>query len=126
MRMSKTETIINDENPVAWLGLREIFRLLGTEEGHGIIKILLDEGEVQSSELQIKSKVPASKFHQMIKALVTCLVVEREVYPDRHVSYKISTFGKDILELSKPLLNEIKEKFEQSPPNALLTALQNK
>lgn len=104
------------EVSIAWTGLREIFRILGTEEGNRIVEILLQDEDVRSSELQIKSAIPASKFHIVVKALVSCLVLDRYVHPDRSVSYRISPFGKNILELSEPLLKTIKKTFSEKPP----------
>ena len=35
--------------------------------------------------------------------------IERTVHKDRSVSYKVSDFGKYVLELSEPILDKIKE-----------------
>jgi hypothetical protein len=66
--MEKIESFGNEY--IAWIGLREIFRLLGTNDGNRIIQTLLKEKDIRSSELQIKSGIAASKFHVIMKVLV--------------------------------------------------------
>ena len=68
-----------------------------------------------------KSNVPESKFHPLMKSLVLCQVVDKQVLPDRGVEYSISPFGKNVLELSQPILERIKEKFKDEK-SVLLTA----
>jgi hypothetical protein len=114
------------EESIAWTGLREIYRLLGTEEGNRIVEVLLKNEFLRSSDLQIKSEIPASKFHTIVKALVQCLILDRNVQTDRSVSYSISPFGKNVLKLSEPLLKTIKETFNEKQPEIMLRIGQNK
>jgi len=116
-------TQLKEEEKIAWLGLREIYRLLGIPEGNTLVKMLIKNEEMRTNELIEKSEVPPSKFHPIMKALVLCQVVDRKVHPDRSVSYKVSPFGKNVLALSEPLLERIKEEFKDKD-SALLSIAQ--
>lgn len=93
------------------LGLREIYKLLGTHEANKIVKLLLN-GPIRSTQLMEKSHVPESKFHPLIRALLQCQVLEKQILSDRGVPYSISPFGKNVLELSEPILEKIREVFK--------------
>jgi hypothetical protein len=103
---------MNKEETIAWIGLREIYKLVGSEDGTTIIKLLLHNNTMRSGELLNTSNIQAPKFHNLMKALVLSQVVERKVHQDRSVSYSISPFGKHILKLSEPLLAKIQEEFK--------------
>ena len=103
---------MNKEETIAWIGLREIYKLVGSEDGGKILKLLLQNNTMRSSELLNASNIQAPKFHNIMKALVLCQVVERRVHDDRSVSYSISPFGKNILKMSEPLLAKIQEEFK--------------
>ena len=72
-----------------------------------------------------KSGILAARFYVLMKALVLCQVVDRKVHDDRGVSYSISPFGKNVLELSEPLLHKIKETVKDKD-SALLSLIQRK
>jgi len=48
----------------------------------------------------------------LMKALVLCQVVDRKVHDDRGVSHSISPFGKNVLELSEPLLHKLRIRIQ--------------
>ena len=110
---------------IAWLGLREIYRLLGTPEGNSVVRILLQKESMRATELMKESKVSDPKFYVIMRALVMCQVVDRKVHADRSVSYNISPFGRNVLELSEPILDQIKEKMKDKE-SLLLSAVQRK
>ena len=76
------------------------------------MQFLLNKESVRTKELITSSGIPAARFHAIMKTLVICQVVDRKVHEDRSVSYSISPFGKNLLQLSKPLLNKIAEEFK--------------
>ena len=119
--MNKEETAASATT--VWIGLREIYRLLGSEDGNTIIRILLKKKNepIKSGELMEESAIPAPRFYPLIKALVLCQVVEKKVHTDRSVSYSLSQFGKNVLELSEPILEEIKERFKDKDSILLTT-----
>jgi hypothetical protein len=110
---------------IAWLGLREIYRLLGTAEGNNIVRTLLQKESMRATELMKESKVTDPKFYVTIRALVMCQVVDRKVHTDRSVSYRVSPFGRNVLELSEPILDKIKEKMKDKE-SLLLSAVQRR
>jgi len=120
IRMQQTK---NEE--IAWLGLREIYRLLGTPEGNSVVRTLLQKESMRATELMKESKVSDPKFYVIMRALVICQVVDRKVHVDRSVSYSISPFGRNVLELSEPILDKIKEKMKDKE-SLLLSAVQRK
>ena len=121
------EAVVADmnEEKLAWLGLREIYRLLGTSEGNIVVRLLLQEESIRTNELIAKSGILPARFHVLMKAFVLCQVVDRKVHDDRGVSYSISPFGKNVLELSEPLLSKIKEAVKDKD-SALLSLIQRK
>jgi DNA-binding HxlR family transcriptional regulator len=102
----------NMNENIAWIGLREIYRLLGTQDGNAIVRLLLNKGSIRTKELITSSGIPPARFHVIMRTLVICQVVDRKVHEDRSVSYSISPFGKNLLQLSEPLLNKIAEEFK--------------
>jgi hypothetical protein len=126
--MRLTETVIadmNEEEKLAWLGLREIYRLLGTHDGNNVIRLLLREDSIRTNDIIAKSGIQPARFHVVMKALVLCQVVDRKVHDDRSVSYSISPFGKNVLELSEPLLHRIKDAVKDKD-SALLALIQRR
>jgi len=121
------EAVVADmnEEKLAWLGLREIYRLLGTSDGNIVVRLLLQEESIRTNEIMAKSGILPARFHVLMKALVLCQVVDRKVHDDRGVSYSISPFGKNVLELSEPLLGKIKEAVKDKD-SALLSLIQRK
>lgn len=105
----------------AWVGLRELYRLIGSEDGNLVIRILLQKESVRTSDLIADTKILPARFHNLMKALVLSGVVDKKVHQDRSVWYNISTFGKNVLDLSEPLVEKINEKFKQK--DSLLLAL---
>lgn len=59
------------------------------------------------------------KINLLMKALVTCQVVERTVHQDRSVSYRISDFGKYVLELWELILDKIRDNFKDKKSELL-------
>jgi DNA-binding IclR family transcriptional regulator len=116
---------MNEPDQVAWFGLREIYRLIGTPEGNTILRLLLRKESMRTSELMEESKIPLPKFHVVMKALVLCQILEKKVHQDRSVWYSISPFGKNVLRLSEPLVEKIQEKMKDKN-SALLSVVQNK
>ncbi len=110
---------IDSKDKTAWLGLREIYKLIGSTDGNTLVRLLLKNNKMRTHELIEKSQIPASKFHLLIKALVTCQVVDRTVHQDRSVSYQISDFGKYVLELSEPILDKIRDTFKDKKSELL-------
>jgi DNA-binding PadR family transcriptional regulator len=62
---------------------------------------------MQTSKL-IKSRRSQWLFHTIIKSLHRYGLVKRELRDDRTVYYSISPVGQKVLNLSKPVLEEIK------------------
>lgn len=114
---------VKEEEKIAWMGLREIYRLVGSPEGNQIVRTLIKEPKMRSTQLMEKSEVSESKFHPIMRALVLCQLVEKKVLPDRGVEYNISPFGKHVLELSEPLLDKIRETFRDKK-SVLLSIVQ--
>jgi hypothetical protein len=126
--ISLTETVVanmKEEEKLAWLGLREIYRLVGSPDGNNILRQLLKEEPMRTSELIAKSGIPSGRLHVLMKALVLCLVVDRKVHDDRGVSYNISPFGRHVLKLSEPILDTIKEAVKDKD-SALLALIERK
>ena len=123
--MAKTVVADMNEEKLAWLGLREIYGLLGTPDGNNVVGLLLRKESIRTNGLIAKSEIPPARFHVLMKALVLCQVVDRKVHDDRSVSYSISPFGKNVLELSEPLLHKIKETVKDKD-SALLSLIQRK
>jgi DNA-binding HxlR family transcriptional regulator len=90
-----------------------------------VVRLLLREESIRTNELIAKSGIQPARFHVLMKALVLCQVVDRKVHDDRSVSYSISPFGKNVLELSEPLLHKIKEAVKDKN-SALLSLIQRK
>jgi hypothetical protein len=113
---------------VAWFSLKEIYNLLGTTDGNNIARILLKERQrpIRTKDLLEKSKLTESKFHPLMKALTACQVVDKKVLQDRSVVYSISPFGIHILELSEPILQRIKEEFNNKDPLLLSRKIQKR
>jgi hypothetical protein len=115
----------NEQEQIAWLGLREIYRLLGTPDGNSVVRTLLRYKAMKATELMKESQVADPKFYLIMRALVMCQVVDRKVHSDRSVSYSISAFGMNVLELSEPILDKIKEKMKDKE-SLLLSAVQRR
>lgn len=107
----------------AWLGLREIYKLIGSTDGNTLVRLLLNK-EMRTNELIEKSQIPTSKFHVLMKALVASQVLEKKVHQDRSVWYKVSDFGKYVLELSEPILDKIRDNFKDKKSELLSTVQQ--
>ena len=86
--------------------------------------MLLKES-IRTNDLITKSKILIARFHPLMKALVLSLVVDRKVHEDRSVSYSISPFGRNVLELSEPILDRIKEEVKEKD-STLLTLMRRK
>lgn len=99
--------------------------MLGDPDGNKIVRIILSEGSIRTNELMSKSKIPSARFHLLMKALVVSHVLDKKVHQDRSVSYSISPFGKNILDLSEPLLKKIKVTFKNTD-SALISAAQQR
>jgi len=115
--MKKSETI-------AWLGLREIYKLIGSEDGRVVLKLLLQKESLRTSKLIEKSAIQPARFHNLMKALVMCQVVDKRVHQDRSVTYEISNLGMNLLDLSEPLIEEIGETFKDKE-SMLLASIQH-
>ncbi len=110
---------IETKDKNAWLGLREIYKLIGSTDGNTVVRLLLINNEMRTNELIEKSRIPVSKFHVLMKALVTCQVIDKKVHQDRSVTYKVSDFGKYVLELSEPILDKIRDNFKDKKSELL-------
>jgi hypothetical protein len=80
---------------------------------------------MKATELMKESQVADPKFYLIMRALVMCQVVDRKVHSDRSVSYKISPFGMNVLDLSEPILDKIREKMKDKE-SLLLSAVQRR
>ena len=122
MRTAEVNKVKVEEN-LGWVALREIYKLVGSEDGAKVVRILVEHGETKSSTLMATSGIASAKFYNLIKALELCQVVERTVHKDRTVSYKISPFGENVLRLSEPIIKEIQQEFKDKE-STLLEAVQ--
>lgn len=102
------------EEKASWKVLGRLYKLLATQETQSILKQLIDSEKISSKQLQKNSKVPESQFYPIIKQLVECAIIEKKVSLDRSVTYSLGSFGKNVLHLSIPILNKIKELEELS------------
>jgi predicted transcriptional regulator len=98
-----------EEQKVVWNTMKTMYKLLASYEAQKIIQILLQKREIHSTELMTQADLTESQFHPIMRQLVKYLIIERTVNQDRTVSYKISDFGKNVLELSQPLLQKIRQ-----------------
>ncbi len=96
-----------------WNAIGMIYRLLATEEARAILKVLLKQQEIRTTDLLEQTGLTESKFHPVLRQLVKYAIVDRAVNQDRSVSYKISPLGTNVLQLSNPVLNAIKRSIEQ-------------
>lgn len=96
-----------------WNAIGMIYRLLATEEARAILKVLLKQEELRTNEILDITKLTESKFHPVLRQLVKYAIVDRAVGQDRSVSYKISPLGKNVLNLSSPVLDKIKQSIEK-------------
>jgi DNA-binding HxlR family transcriptional regulator len=104
-----------DNESVAWMALCEIYRLLGSESGYKIVRLLLSNKSMGSEELLRQSGVKPATYYQTMKGLTLSMVVERNVKYDRTVIYSISPFGRNVLELSEQMMDKIKKEFHGKP-----------
>jgi DNA-binding HxlR family transcriptional regulator len=114
--------MIEEEN-MGWMALREIYKLVGSEDGGKIVRVLLNHGETRSSTLMATAGLPQARFYAMMKALELCDIVERDVHKDRSVHYKLAPFGQHVLKLSEPLIQKIQQEFK-GKESTLLEAVQ--
>lgn len=110
--MTKT-TPVAGEKSIVWNTVRTIYRFLATDEAQKIVNLLLKNNEIRSKELMNKAELTESQFHPLMRQLVKYQIIEKIVGQDRGVSYKISTFGKNVLEISEQLLKELKAKIPE-------------
>jgi hypothetical protein len=111
------------EENLGWLALREIYKLIGSEDGGRIVGILVEHGSTRSSSLMATSGIPQARFYNLIKSLEQCQVIERTVQKDRTVWYKISPFGQNVMKLSEPIVQKIQQEFK-GKESKLLEAVQ--
>lgn len=93
---------------VAWLGLREIYTLIAHPDGQIIIKELLKKDR---RPIELEKSVNKKNIYPLLKGLTLSQVIDRRVSKDRSVMYSISPFGRNVLELSEPLVDKIGKVF---------------
>ena len=111
--------MVENKEQLGWLALREIYKVIGSEDGGRIVGILVEHGETKSSQLMATSGLPQARFYNLIKALEVCQVIERTVHKDRTVSYKISPFGQNVMKLSEPIVQKIQQEFKDKDSKLL-------
>jgi len=99
------------EKKIFWNVLRRVYKILATDEGQKIVKTLLVDSPMRSTVLLKRTGLSESQFHPIMKELVKCMIVEKTVGEDRGVTYSIDPFGKNVLDLSKPLLAKVKKEI---------------
>ena len=109
---SYTSILLKDKG--FWATLCTIYEVLSNENARKIVSELLDNGETQSTVLLIKTGLSESQFHPIRKKLVQYCIIDKNVHSDRSVSYSISSFAKNILHLSKPLLEKIEKEMKEN------------
>jgi len=98
-----------EEKKMVWHTMKAIYKLLALNEVQKIIEILLDKNLVGSTDLMNLAGLTESQFHPVMRQLVKYCIIGRTVNQDRSVSYSLSPFGVNVLDLSKPLLKVIKQ-----------------
>lgn len=112
--MTQTGSRTLRDQKIVWSAMKGIYKLLATPEAQKIIEILLDSKEMRSKELMNSADLTESQFHPIMKQLVKYAIIEKTVkQEDRGVMYNLSLFGKNVLDLSKPLLKEIRESLSE-------------
>lgn len=112
------------QNTGVW-ALFNIYKIISKPLSYSILKTLLDNGEYNTKVLwkvvgsnpnpKLYSFIPQSTFFNHLDELTKANLIDRIVHDDRTVSYKISDFGKFILEDSQDILDKIKEVFGATP-----------
>jgi len=95
--------------------------LIGQTDGQIVIKALLD-GDKRPTELE-KIVTKPQNIYTLLKGLTLCQVVDRHLNDDRTVVYSISPFGRNVLELSAPIVDKIGKVFSEKKSLLLETLI---
>ncbi len=104
---------LQEEEKQNWNAIRTIYKQIATPEAQIILRLLLPNEKIQSKDLMTKAGLTESQFHPVMRQMVKYLILEKEVDQDRRVFYSIGIFGKNVLNISEKLLEEVKENLSQ-------------
>ena len=97
-----------------WAAVQFMYKLLGSEDAFEIIQMLNTEQSIRStvllSKLQQSLEINEASFYFRINQLIDFGFVERDMdEKTRAVKYRITSYGKDLFALNKPLLEKVRK-----------------